>query len=475
MRLVNNNMYVILGCGTAGYIAAKLLKDQKKGVVIVDINKERVESLREAGFDEVIEGDITSKDVLKKAGIEKASAVLILTKNMETNKKAVKAVREINSDVPIIVRGGAKGVKNGIEEDVDVILYPTEVLAEHAVELLEKIESMRKIRKLRKIIADSASIAIVIQDNPDPDAIASAMAFKYIVEREGRSATIIYGGEVGHEENKALVNLLQIRMEHISSVDLSKYSKIALIESSIPGVNNSLPPNYTPAIVIDHHQVDIKKVKGEFVDIRPEVGANSSILTEYLILLDLPIDETLATALLYGIKTDTSNFMRGLSELDIRAISYLYPKANHDIISRIEKPTLSMETLDVLANAIKNRKIKGSYLISNVGFIRERDTLPQAAEYLLNLEGILTTLIFGIAKDAIYISGRTKDIRINLGEIMQKAFGDIGHAGGHSTAAAAKIPLGLFGSVKDRNALLKLVEEAVIDRFFNAVGLEEKV
>ncbi|MDP6613316.1 MAG: DHHA1 domain-containing protein, partial [Candidatus Hydrothermarchaeota archaeon] len=226
--------------------------------------------------------------------------------------------------------------------------------------------------------------------------------------------------------------------------------------------------------IIDHHQVNMKNVKGDYIDIRPEMGATSTILTQYLTLMNVEIDEKLATALLYGIKTDTTDFTRGSTLKDLEAVKILYPKANHDVLSKIEMPLISAETFDVIAQAIKNRMVKGSYLLSNTGFIRERDTLPQAAEYLLNLEGISTVLVYGIINEKIHVSGRNRDSRINLGDVMQEAFGDIGQAGGHAHAAAAKISLGLFGRVKDKNSLTTLAEEAVVDRFFAIVGIVKK-
>ncbi|NOZ83172.1 MAG: bifunctional oligoribonuclease/PAP phosphatase NrnA, partial [Euryarchaeota archaeon] len=360
--------------------------------------------------------------------------------------------------------------------DVDVVINPTVVVANVAIDSLYEIELKKKLRMLRKIIEDAPKgIAIVTQDNPDPDAIASALSLKKIVEHFGGVAEIIYGGEIGHEENRALVNLLGLSLTPISKVrDLRSYSKIALIEASIPGENNSLPKNISPDIVIDHHPVDESKVKAEYRDIRPEVGATSTILTEYLVHLGIEITPELATALLYGIKTDTNDFTRGTTAQDLRAVAVLYPKADHDLLMKIETPVMSAETLDVLSEAIRNRKIRGSFLLTNVGFIRDRDTLPQAADHLLRLEGISTVLVYGIGGDVIHISGRNRDIRINLGEVMQKAFGNIGSAGGHATAAAAKIPLGLFGGVKDKASLLKLAEEAVTDRFFRAVGIESE-
>jgi nanoRNase/pAp phosphatase (c-di-AMP/oligoRNAs hydrolase) len=135
---------------------------------------------------------------------------------------------------------------------------------------------------------------------------------------------------------------------------------------------------------------------------------------------------------------------------------------------------MSLETMDVLGEAIRNKHIEGTYLISDVGFIHDRDTLPQAADHLLKLEGINTVLVFGMTEDKIHLSARSKDIRMNIGEVIQRAFGDIGSAGGHQRSAAAQIPLGIFMGLKDKATLLKLADEAITRRFLAAVGVEEE-
>ncbi|MEE8168144.1 MAG: DHH family phosphoesterase [Candidatus Hydrothermarchaeales archaeon] len=468
-------MYLLLGCGTTGYFTASRLQDLEKDVVIVEKNPERVASLRERGL-EVVEGNMTNKEILEKAGISRASAVLIMANDLELNKKAVRLVKKLRKDAVLIVRAGPKSTKNEFKDEADVVIYPTNVLADYTIQSLEAMEFKKKFKRLKEIIASAdKGLAIVTQDNPDPDAIASALALKRIAEGQGKKADIIYGEEIGYDENRALVNLMGIEMIHRSKVkDLRGYSKIALIEASIPGENNSLDKGIVPDIIIDHHPANMKKVKADFRDIRPEVGATSTIMTEYLTYLDRELDEELATVLLYGIKTDTKDFTRGATPEDLRAVIELYPKANHDLLARIGTPPMSSESLDILGKAIKNRRIEGSYLISNVGFIRERDTLPQAADYLLSLEGISTVLVYGVGKNVVHISGRNRDIRLNLGDAMTKAFGDIGEAGGHAQAAAAKVPLGLFGEVKDKDSLLSLAEEAIVDKFFKVVGIEKK-
>jgi len=69
---------------------------------------------------------------------------------------------------------------------------------------------------------------------------------------------------------------------------------------------------------------------------------------------------------------------------------------------------MSPETLDVLAEAIQNREVQGSHLFSTAGFIRDREALAQAAQHLLNLEGITTTAVLGIADDTIYPAARSE-------------------------------------------------------------------
>jgi nanoRNase/pAp phosphatase (c-di-AMP/oligoRNAs hydrolase)/uncharacterized UPF0146 family protein len=470
-------MYIILGVGTTGYFAAKRLKEAGRSVTLVDMKPERTDALREMGFDNVVEDDITSPELLKKLPIKQAKGVMVLTSDLDLNLEVARIMREISQEVPLIVRADKQDAGKDFEGlKIDEVIYTASAVAEEAIERLEKLEAKQNLKKLGLIINQATKgIAIVTQDNPDPDAIASAITFKRIVEKMGKRADIIYGGEIGYDENKALINLLRIEAIPIAKIkNIRDYSKIALIEASIPGENNSLPKEIKPDIIIDHHSFDATKVSADYIDIRPELGATSTILTEYLTKLDYEISEELATLLLYGIKTDTGGFTRGATPKDLQAVALLYPKASQELLNKIETPLMSSETLDVLGEAIKNRRSIGSLLLANVGFIKDRDTLPQAADHLLKLEGVTVVLVYGLSKDVVHISARNKDIRINLGDAMDRAFGDIGEAGGHPTAAAAKINLGLFGSSKDKESLLKLAEEAITDRFLKVVGIEEK-
>ncbi|MBW6470989.1 MAG: NAD-binding protein [Methanosarcinaceae archaeon] len=467
--------YLILGSGSIGFAVAKELRELDKNLVIVDRDKQKVETLREEAYEAIV-GDISDPELLNLINIKSLTAILILSSDVEANKKAIKNIKKIVSPEVYIVSRAPDIINRQEMEELGAnhVVMPSKLIASSLSRSLERAESVNRGTKLSQWMKgiNNKKLAIVVHDNPDPDAISSAFALKEIAKSLGVKSTILYHGEIGHQENKAFVNLLGIELERMEGHDISKFDKIALVDCAVPGSNNNIPNGLPIGIIIDHHPLGETDINAEYVDVRPNVGATATILTKYLQELNVDITTNLATALLYGIRTDTQDFKRNTDPADLSAASFLYPLSDHEILEQLERPSMSIETLDVLGDAIVNRQVIGSYLLTNVGTIRDRDTLPQAADYLLNLEGISTSIVFGVSEDKIFISGRSNDIRINLGDVMKRAFGDeIG--GGHATSAAAQIPLGVFSASKDRQTLLKLVNEAVMKKFLGVVGVEE--
>lgn len=472
-------MQVIFGCGRIGYAIAKELKGRGLEVLIVDIDEKKVELLKEEDFIAFV-GDISDPEVTRKVISEgKPEVVFIVSNNSKGNKNAVKNVKEMVPHARLIVRTVEPEDKEDLKGlGVDVALSIPDITARTAIGQLESVQSLRKAKELAAIIEGvkerkDGKLGIVVHDNPDPDAIASAFALKQIAEHVGVSADIMYRGEIGHHVNRAFVNILgieMIRTEHEG--ELKGYDKLALIDASVPGVNNPLlPPKEGHVnIIIDHHTANNKDTRyADFFDVRTDNGATSTIMTEYLQDLDIPVDKVLATALLHGIRTDTSGFKRETHPADFSAAAFLHLKADKDLLDKIETPPMSTETLNVIGEAISHKKVRGSYLITNVGAVANRDAIPQAADYLLNLEGIATVVVIGLYEDMTFISGRSKDIRVNIGDAFARAFDEIGSAGGHASMAAAQIPLGIFSGLKDKDTIMQLVEDAVSKRFLSVM------
>jgi nanoRNase/pAp phosphatase (c-di-AMP/oligoRNAs hydrolase) len=464
--------HVAIGCGSLGFSVVREFAKRDKKILAVDLSKERVEVLRDENYDAII-GDARDEELYKKFDYDKVSVILLLTPDNEVNKAAIESIRRVSKDVFIISRANNQKVKEEMEKiGADFVVTPSESMKSMVIKAVNKMETFRKIKKFKEVIESvkGGKLGIFAHDNPDPDAISSALALKEIARNYGVESDIIYYGEIFHQENRAMVNLLEIPLVRGGEVDLSSYTKFALIDVSAPGVNNSVPSNLEISIVIDHHPAE--SIEAEYYDVRTDAGATATIMTDYLKELKLSPSRTLATALFFGIKTETDEFKRNTRTADFTAAAFLYPFVDHELIEKIEGPAISTETLDVLGTAIKNRQIFSSFLISFAGFISDRDALPQAADFLLRLEGISTVLVFGVVKEKVYISARNKDVRINIGETLKVAFGDVGSAGGHAHSAGGQIPLGIFGGTSDKNALSKLITEAIKKRFLTAVGVE---
>jgi nanoRNase/pAp phosphatase (c-di-AMP/oligoRNAs hydrolase) len=471
ITMASMSTYAILGCGSVGHAVAEALVDEGKDVFIVDADEGRVEALRDQDLD-ARQADIRNEDVASE--VADRDVILIMSSDVEANAAAVEHVRERGDDQFVVARASDPVSADDLTAlGADVVINPSAVIADSALRALESGELEFKARQLADLIDETdGEMAILIHRSPDPDSIASAAALKAIADSRGVDADILYEGEIGHQENRAFVNLLGIELVSGDGVDLDDYDTVALVDHAKAG---EPLPDVDVDIIIDHYEHELDHDVA-FSDIRPNVSATSTILTKYVQELEIKLDQEVATALLYGIRAETLDFKRDTTPADLTAAAYLYPFADHDTLEQVESPSMSPETLDVLAEAIRNREVRGSHLVSNAGFIRDRDALAQAAQHLLNLEGITTTAVFAIADDTIYLAARSKDIRMDIGNVLEDAFADIGEVAGHSTDASVEIPLGIFTGIEvsdeNRATLLELTEEAVKKKLFEAMGVE---
>ncbi|WP_193788303.1 DHH family phosphoesterase [Halococcus thailandensis] len=321
---------------------------------------------------------------------------------------------------------------------------------------------------LLDILHANQSLAIICHNNPDPDCLASALALDHIAEEAGVEHVDIYhGGEITHQQNRAMVNLLDIPTEPYADATPSESDLLAFVDHGVPGRNNEVSAETPIDIVIDHHPAD--DVDAQYLDHQPDSGATATIMVEYLRALDLALDEQLATALLFGIRRETLGFMRGVTEAEYAAAQYLHAEADKDTLRTLADSLFTGITLDAIGQAVLNRRVRGSCLVASAGRTSERDALPQAADYLLNLEGVSTTVVFGFIDDSIHLSARTRNTHVHIGEVIEEAFDDDGSAGGHREMAGGVVPLGPFTPSEADETVEGIVSEAVYSRAFDAL------
>lgn len=330
---------------------------------------------------------------------------------------------------------------------------------------------MDEVNQLLTRLQQCDSLAIVNHANPDPDCIASALALEEIASSEDISdIKLLYCGDVSHQQNQAFINLLDIPLRHPSAVPtISEYPSLALVDHSRLDPEFPHPSEFHIEIIIDHHAVS-EVSDAEFIDRRPNYGATATIVIDYLRELDHDPSTKVASALLFALHRERLDHARSPTIREYNAASFIYPYADNELINQLYSAAYTPATLDAISEAIRCREVRGSRLVTGVERTAEASALPQAADYLLHLEGVDTVLVEGVVDDTVHLSARSIDPQIHLGEILTDAFGDVGSAGGHKDMAGAQIPLGIFGdTLSDDGPLYDLLFTSIAERFFAAL------
>lgn len=308
--------------------------------------------------------------------------------------------------------------------------------------------------RLQAVLADADEVAVLLHPDPDADAMAAGVGVARVADWVGTETTIQYSGEIRRQENRAFRTVLDVELECIDHVTDLAAEAVVLVDHNEPrgftGADGVLP-----TAIVDHHPGD---GSGEaFTDVRTDYGAAASIVAEYFQNLgatpvppdrhdsevsDLALPTWITTGLLYGILSDTDRLTRGASNEDFAAAGYLSPGVDEDLLSRIADPDVSTETLEVKARAIAGRDIRGSYAVSDVGSVSNGDTIPEAADELVGLEGVSAVVVVGDKDGTIHLSGRSRDDRVHMGRALDAAVGDIDNAsaGGHARMGGGRVP-----------------------------------
>jgi len=481
---------LVLGCGAVGQRIVKSAAESNGTLRVITRNGDRVETIRDENV-RAERADPTDPTVLREAG--PADVVFVAEAVPDRSVRIARTARSVFPDATLVVYASLDATGDDVSalsEFADRVVEARRTIAGSIADLVSN-QGLQVSRLRRAVSAVEGTLAIVMHDNPDPDAIGSAIALAQIASDVGVEAVPCYYGRINHQENRALVNLLDLDLRRLSpDADLSDFVGFALVDHSRPGVNDQLPPDLAVDVVIDHHPPR-GPIDAQFVDLRSEVGATSTLLTEYLerFGIDDYGGQRVATALLYGIRVDTNDFDRDVSTDDFEAAAALLPHVDADVLDRIESPAVSTDTFDTFGRAIANREIRGLTLVSCVGAVNDRDALAQAADRLLDLEGISTTLVYGYDEDGsddllgldaadaetggtIYASARSRGTSLDLGETLRIAFDDLGSAGGHANMAGAQIPVSRLGRDVlglDPSARIEAIREEISNTFFEAV------
>ncbi len=293
-----------------------------------------------------------------------------------------------------------------------------------------------RVRSFLKLFKGSDHVLITI--NADPDSMASALAVKRLLWKRVHRTQIAYINEIQRLDNLAMMELLKIPMEKLGKVSVEDFTRNVLVDSQ-PS-HSEIFDTFKYDAIIDHHPI-VKKWSAPYLDIRPEYGANSTILIEYLRQAGIKPSRQLATGLLYGIKTDTANFERAGTAKDVRQFQYIFPFANMNLLRKIEKSELRVTDLRYFERALESRIVTRKGIYSHLGKVPSGDICVQVADFFNRVHGMGWTFVSGVHEATVIIIIRNDGYRKDAGKLVSRAFSDFGMAGGHTGAARAEIPL----------------------------------
>jgi len=311
-------------------------------------------------------------------------------------------------------------------------------------------------------------VLVLTHANPDPDALASGIAFADLVKKKWNiDCDLFYTGLVDRAENREMLHLLTPEWKKKKVLEgFENYSATILLDTQPRAGNNLLPESQPAHVVIDHHNPLRECNDVLYKDIRPEIGANATILFQYLEAAGIKPDPRLATAMFYGLKTDTRGLSRGTSLLDEEVYIKLLHFIDHKALIKIEQAGLSRGYFRAIGIGLQAAEVCDAVGFAYLEEVLRPDLLAEIADLFIRLNEVKVVLCLGYYGKTLHLSLRTKNNFGDAGMLVQKIVHSIGKAGGHGTIAG--------GQVSIRNRPVEQMVKIIKTRFLNLFDVNEE-
>lgn len=429
------------------------------------VPREDESNLRPPGF-RALQGGL-SADAIGKLDPQSGDGIALVCDDGPWVRAAVPIIAKVAPDSPILLLTD-KLSEEDLPDHPCLRVCGLKTLIRDDITLeFDHLDNLQRVVQLRKLLGPREKVAVLLQPDPDPDGIACGYALRVLLGRKKTTAPLVSFGEVQRPENRALVHALGIDIQTISPEELEEFDGLILVDVQ-PNVFGDEPPPRLRSVdvVIDHHP-ERTGYDSVIKDIRPSYGAASTILTEYLRAAEIELGPRLATALLYGIKSDTQLLGRETSRHDMLSFAHLHAFHSPALLRRIERPALPLDGLRALGRALSHAEVNEGIHILVLGRVRE-DVIPQVADMGLQAEGAEWAIAAGIVGSNLVFSVRNVGYVRAAGDVVRAVVEDLGVGGGHRSMAKGIIPLKAFRKVY-KKADRKTIGKALHDAFIAAI------
>ena len=312
---------------------------------------------------------------------------------------------------------------------------------------------------------------IQVHNNPDPDAIGAAVGMRFLYERYlNLPSRIIFGGIVGRAENRAMLRLLGIQLVPVGKIDYDDCDLLTLVDTQPGAGHTDLPKGHAAQVVIDHHPQRGSPNGALFWDVGRPMGSTCTIVAELLLRNHIALPSNVATALMYGIKSDTHDLSQEATPTDLAVYQMLFSHGDTAALAQIENARVPRSYFAMFQRAIDNAVIYDFACVSHLGRIDNPDMVAEMADFILRCEDLRWSLVTGIYEGTLHLSLRATGKNPHAGRIARKAVGVMGSAGGHGHMAGGQIPLGECDKATRRKIM-----SAVSDLFLDAVKAKKSL
>lgn len=274
---------------------------------------------------------------------------------------------------------------------------------------------------------------------PDPDALGSAYGLSTLLKHFQISSTLCYDGRIDKLSTRKILQDFEIAIFSKEQLtDMTAQSPIILVDSQ------KASGNVTDLIgdeigCIDHHPT-IVEVPYQYKDVR-NAGACSTLIAQYFQKLHITPDKPTATALLYGIKMDTNQFTRGVTQLDVEMFAFLNPLIDEAMLRSVSSNTMEFSDLSAFGAVFNSIRVFDKTGIAYIPFSCPDALIAMTSDFILALEEVEFVIVYAKRDTDWKFSVRSEDDRLDAGEIIHEALLGIGNGGGHACMAGGIIPL----------------------------------
>jgi nanoRNase/pAp phosphatase (c-di-AMP/oligoRNAs hydrolase) len=314
---------------------------------------------------------------------------------------------------------------------------------------LRRLEMMKRVHALRAFIEDAETVPILLHNDPDPDALASALALRVLLRRQPQDMPVLTLDVMTRPENRRMADLLELQVTQVTLEEVCAFDRIICTDMQPRVFKDGPRPRLA---VVDHHPPE-KGYVAEYIDIRPTYGATATILGEYLRADDeRRISPRLAAGMVYGIKTDTDALTRGVSGADVAIYSFLLDCADSELLRLMERPSYAEKTARAYGDALAGMLIKDDLAVAYLGevSVEEAHILADVADFCLAIEEPVWAAAAAIVEGRLVITVRHLGAEPGAGALARLLADGHGTGGGHVTMARAVLHLDdEWGALKD--------------------------